>query len=681
MSSHEIDMLKIDVLIRELDDVQAQWDILGIHLGFSHNELRVIELDSKDTKHRTTDMLNKWLKKEENPSWERIIAALETMSELNLASQLRKKYIQQYYKEQLHMSEGMTEDPATERVLLVDRKDIIARDLECLKEKYVKLVMRTESALEAVNPSPRQLKRFSQSYIKDLVVTTVEGLFDCLGEFCFLDYALLENTISIFLNESQPVVSDLSDYIQQLNNFKKSTTVKEFMQTIESLTTSVEKTKMCTVTLRLVGGWLTKTMEDLDKLLKEIFQDKSSILTHLKIVKGSVLIAYLAPQSEADFLIDIANVNVSFMHQVGVVELQIGSTVIIKEHIIDSDFGFESSLIKAVVDNDMHLLSFLLDINTTSDAIDSKGQTALMYGSYYGREKAIRFLLNGKANIDFQTNSGNTALYIAAQEGQSGTVNSLLNANANPNVRRTNGSTPLFIAAQNGHSLIVSYLLKANANPNYQKNDGTTPLLMACQNGHIDVVSILLKANVNPNQQAVNGATPLCIAAEHGHVSIVKILLESNASPNIQTDDGITPSILASQNGHADVVSQLLRANANPNLQTNDNKSTALTQAAAKGHFNVVDVLLTANADPNLCRDDGSTPLLYACLNGHPKIVQLLLTSGADPNLQSNSGATALTCAFYGGCLESTKLLLMFGANTSELKEQELMIHLDPDTQ
>ena len=659
--------LKVVDLLRELKDIESKWDRFGIHLGLSQNEIRVIERDCVDCENGAVKMYDKWLRKEENPSWRKVIAALEHMSESNLVSQLRKKYLQHEEPAMTtHTSEEMTDKQATEKVLKVDRQDIIARELEGLKVKYLKLVMSTESALETANPSPRQLKRFSQSYIKDLVVTTVEELFDCLGEFCFLDYALLENTISIFLKESQPVVSDLGDYIQQLTNFKKSTTVKEFKETIESLTTiPVEGTKLCTVTLRLVGGWLTKTMEDLDKLLKEIFQEKSSILAHLRIIRGSVVVTYLAPQSEADCLIDLAHMKVSFMQQVGVCGLHIGHTVVIKAHTEEPDFSFESSLIKAAGNNDINLLSFLLDININPDVTDSKGQTALMYGGYYGREKAVSFLLNGKANPDFQTNSGNTALYIAAQVGQSGIVSIILNANANPNLRRTNGSTPLFIAAQNGYSLIISNLLKAKANPNHQKNDGTTPVLIASQNGHSDVVSILLKANVDPNHQTVNGATPLCIAAEYGHLSTVNVLLKANASPNLRTDDGASPLLMASQNGHADVVTQLLRANANPNLQTDDNNNTPLIQATAKGHFKVVDLLLNANADPNLCRDDGSTPLLYACLNRYPEIVQLLLKSGADPNLQNHFGTTALMCAFDAGCLESTKLLLMAGANPS----------------
>ena len=303
-------IIKVDLLLQELKNVE--WDTLGTHLGLSQSEIRDIENDHKNTGRRRIVMFDLWLRKEENPSWVKIIAALEKMSETNLASKLRKKYQQQRpgNEENRPATTRTCEEPTdqqmksvTERVLKVDRKDQVARELESIKDGYARLVMSAESAIVTANPSPQQLKRFSQLYMSDRVVTSVEELFDCLGELSFLDYALLEKTISMFLKEAQPVVSDLSDYIQQLTNYKESTTLSEFVETIANAQKSKEGTGVCTVTLRLVGGWLTKTMEDLDKLLKEIFQDKISVLAHLTIVRGSVIVSYLAPQSEADSLL------------------------------------------------------------------------------------------------------------------------------------------------------------------------------------------------------------------------------------------------------------------------------------------------------------------------------------------------------------------------------------------
>ena len=444
----------------------------------------------------------------------------------------------------------------------------------------------------------------------------MKELFHLIQPFCFLDYSLLETAITFLIDPAHKVVGDLSEYVEQLTKFKKSTTIKYFMQSIEnaqkSLTTRQE-TVACTVTLRLVGGWLTKTMDDLDKLLKEIFQDKSSVLAHIRIIKGSIIVTYLAPQSEADSLVKLAQTKLSFMPQVGVCGLDIGQRTVISE--VTHDFSFQSSLIKAVVDDNINLLTFLININISPDATDDKGLTALLNGSYYGRDKAVSILLQ---------------------------------ANANPDLRTDNGTTPLFEAAQKGHSDIVSILLQANANSNIQRDDCTTPLFVAAQNGHSDIVSILLQANANSNIQSDDGTTPLFMAALNGHSDIVSILLQAKANPNLQRDDCTTPLFMAAQKGYSDIVSALLQATANPNIQR-DNGTTALMTACYKSYPKIVQLLLTSGADPNLQHSNGSTALMLACHSGCLDSTELLLISGADPSIVGPQGLTALDMAASSG--------------------------------
>ena len=282
MSKHEVKTLETGLLVRELRDVK--WDTLGTYLGLSQGEIKEIEGNYQNIGRRRIEMFQKWLSKEENPSWEKVIAALEDMSENNIASQLRKKYVYQQQprdERQTDSPKAATDDQqVTEKVVLeVDKQDQVARELESLENKYLRLVIDARSTMEAANLSVIELESFSQFYL-DKEVTTVKELFQLIKPFCFLDYSLLETTITFLLDPAHKVVVDLSEYVKQLTNFKKSTTIKDFMQSIEkahkSLTTRQE-TVACTVTLRLVGGWLTKTMDDLDKLLKEIFQDKSSV--------------------------------------------------------------------------------------------------------------------------------------------------------------------------------------------------------------------------------------------------------------------------------------------------------------------------------------------------------------------------------------------------------------------
>ena len=285
------------------------------------------------------------------------------MSEKNPASQLRNKYLRPHCTLATCTPTGTCSEEQS-LVLKVHRKDNVARELERLKKMYFRLKMTAESALETANPSLRELKRFSQEYLSDKEVTTVEELFDCLKEFCFLDYALLENIVSIFLDSEERIVTDLNDYIQQLTDFKSSTTLNEFMETIENAQKSIQGTGACTVTLRLVGGWLEKTMQDLDKLLREIFQDKTSVLAHLKIIRGSVIVTYLAPQSKEDCLIHFVQEKLFFIVLVGVCELSIGQKCINLSRNEVPQFSFECSLVLAVRNNDTTLLTFLLNINT-----------------------------------------------------------------------------------------------------------------------------------------------------------------------------------------------------------------------------------------------------------------------------------------------------------------------------
>ena len=700
MSKHEVKTLETGLLVRELRDVE--WDTLGRCLGLSKGEIKEIEGNYQNTGRRRIEMFDKWLSKEENPSWEKMVTGLEDMSENNLASQLRKKYVYQ----QQPRDESQTDSPkttndqhVTEKVVLkVDKQDQVARELESLEKKYLRLVIDAQSTMEAANLSVIELGNFSQFYLNE-EVTTVKELFQLIQPFCFLDYSLLETAITFLLDPAHKVVADLSEYVKQLTNFKKSTTMKDFMQSIEnaqkSLTTK-EGTGVCTVTLRLVGGWLSKTMDDLDKLLKEIFQDKSSVLAHIRIIKGSIIVTYLAPQYETDSLIKLAQTKLSFMPQVGVCRLDIGQRTVISED-TTLNFSFQLSLIKAVVDNNINVLTFLLNINISPDATNDEGETALLYGSYYGRDKATSILLQANGNPNLQADNGATPIFTAAQEGHSDIVSILLQANANPNLQRDDGTSPVFMAAQSGHSEIVSILLQANANPKLQADDGATPLFMAAHNGHSDIVSILLQANANPNLQADDGATPLFMAAQNGHSDIVSILLQANANPNLQRDDGTSPVFMAAQKGHSDFVSILLQANANPNLQADDGATplfvaaqnrhsdivssllkananpnlqrddgaTPLFMAAQNRHSDIVSILLQANANPNIQRDNGTTPLMIACYSCYPKIVQLLLTSEADPNLRHSNGSTALMLACHSGCLDSTELLLMSGADPS----------------
>ena len=132
------------------------------------------------------------------------------MHENNLASRLMMKYLHQTAGPLAHdTAEDQQVMLETDLELKIHRNDQVSRELGSQKDNYLQLKISAETALEKAKPSPRQLKRFSQEYLSNRVLETVEELFDCIGEFCSLDYTLLEKTILFFLKEAQAIVSDL----------------------------------------------------------------------------------------------------------------------------------------------------------------------------------------------------------------------------------------------------------------------------------------------------------------------------------------------------------------------------------------------------------------------------------------------------------------------------------------
>ena len=664
-----VSKLTTDLLIHELKDV-TRWEYLGFYLGFGMADIKEIEQDHPDTARRRMEMLHRWMRKEVSPSWVMVIEALEKMSELRLAHQLREKYCTQQHKDEkppTSMREEQADSQATERVLKVDRKDRVAREIEGFEDKYLVIVRELEATLKRENPTVREINRFSNYYMSK-EVNKVEEMFDQLQPLDYLNYTMLEKIIKYFLKQlqDQPVVGELNDYIQDLEKFKQSTSVQEFMESIEAAQQPLSETEIpgtIFVKLWLVGGWLTKTMNDLDKLLKVLFEDKSSVLSHIKIVRGSVIIIYLASQTEIDSLITIVAGKISFMDQVGICELQVGDTVVTSAQSETSDLSFESFLIESVLNNNINALNFLLDISTSPDAADGEGRTPLMFASQLGNSKAVSVLLkaNANPNVPLRQN-GATSLLFASLDGHSSIVGMLLNANANPNLQTVDGITPLFAASCRGHSDIVRLLLKANANPNLHIDNGTTPLHTASYCGHSDIISLLLTANANPNSQDKNGVTPLYEASMNGHYDAVNLLLKANAKPNLH--NGATPLHTASYYGHSEIISLLLTANANPNSQ-DINGVTPLYAASMDGHYDAVNLLLKANADPNLHAHDGTTPLYEASGHGHFDIVSLLVKASANPNILADKGRTPLHVASMNGHCDVVNFLLEAGADSN----------------
>ena len=77
-----------------LDNVRTtKWFHLGLKLGVREDTLDTIERDRKlDANGALVDILRKWLRECENPTWVALVCAMRQIGEINSAKQLEDKF-------------------------------------------------------------------------------------------------------------------------------------------------------------------------------------------------------------------------------------------------------------------------------------------------------------------------------------------------------------------------------------------------------------------------------------------------------------------------------------------------------------------------------------------------------------------------------------------------------------
>ena len=70
----------------------VQWDLLGIQLGIDPTVIRMIQHQhSHSVEQCKMEMFTRWLVSEENPTWEKLVEALENRGDSTVAREIRDK--------------------------------------------------------------------------------------------------------------------------------------------------------------------------------------------------------------------------------------------------------------------------------------------------------------------------------------------------------------------------------------------------------------------------------------------------------------------------------------------------------------------------------------------------------------------------------------------------------------
>lgn len=276
-----------------------------------------------------------------------------------------------------------------------------------------------------------------------------------------------------------------------------------------------------------------------------------------------------------------------------------------------------------------------LEKQTTSVWKGTALHICLMNVGFVSSELAIQKLLENKVNLDAIDSNGNTALIYAVDTPNSESfVKMIIDAKANLDIQCINGNNALMHASNNSRNLstekTVKMLIDANANLDMQNSDGDTVLIIASS-----------KSNKDSTENTV------------------KMLIDAKANVNLQNNNANTALIIASCNTNdtstENTVQMLIEAKCNLDLQ-NQKNYTALTAAfrkVNKSTENTVKMLISAKADLNLDSYYGTAlmmavgPINTNLIVATNDIVKMLIEEKCNINLKNQDGKSALDILYY----------------------------------
>jgi TonB family protein len=189
----------------------------------------------------------------------------------------------------------------------------------------------------------------------------------------------------------------------------------------------------------------------------------------------------------------------------------------------------DADILDAAGTGNLGMMRTLLQLGGNPNAVDTLGNTALMYASQGGSPDVISALIDAGAAVDAVSNDGWTALLYAAYLGQADAAATLLAHSADPGITLEGGLSALIIAAVRGHSDAVDVLVAGGMQIDATLPDGRTALMAAAEGGSVEVVEKLLDLGADPNAQTTSGSTAASSALQNGHTEVAKVLAEADA--------------------------------------------------------------------------------------------------------------------------------------------------------
>ncbi|MFT5657891.1 MAG: ankyrin repeat protein [Gammaproteobacteria bacterium] len=194
-----------------------------------------------------------------------------------------------------------------------------------------------------------------------------------------------------------------------------------------------------------------------------------------------------------------------------------------------------SGLFKAVLEQDVTVITQAIQGSSNIDLRDSYGRTALHVATYAGNQVAMKLLVKAGADPNALEHDRYDMVTIAAVANDLSTMQLAIKLGNKPgNMTSPYDGTALIAAAHLGHVEVVKTLIHSGAALDHINNLEWTALIESIVLGdggarHTTVLKALVDAGANVNLADGRGDTPLTLARQRGYTNMVDILKKAGA--------------------------------------------------------------------------------------------------------------------------------------------------------
>lgn len=179
-------------------------------------------------------------------------------------------------------------------------------------------------------------------------------------------------------------------------------------------------------------------------------------------------------------------------------------------------------LLSAILTDNAPQVQFLLKEGVDPNIREASRGPAIVMAVQEKSVKSVRELLaSPKLDVDAVNKRGETALMMAALTGQSESVGLLIEKGATLDPE---GWTPLHYAASSGKVEVIRQLIEAGADKNARSPNGTTPMMMAVRSGNLTAYQKLLIAGADPTLKNDSGLTTVDYLERRGETERARLL-------------------------------------------------------------------------------------------------------------------------------------------------------------